>query len=87
MTEVRPAEPAGRTRPCLGQHRELAALTTQLDIRAGGLAVTVSGPPDVGKTRLLAEFARIAAERGPPVVTTGPADDPRRLRHAAPARS
>jgi DNA-binding CsgD family transcriptional regulator/tetratricopeptide (TPR) repeat protein len=53
-----PIGPAGRP-PLVGRRRELAALVEHLvDVRAGHpLAVIVAGPPGIGKSRVLDEFA------------------------------
>ncbi len=54
---------------CVGRDGELAALTGALDLAAceTGQVRHVLGPPGLGKTHLVTEFARRAAERGVPV--------------------
>jgi AAA ATPase domain len=56
--------------PLLGREAELAALTALLDEVAGrGSALLLSGPPGVGKSRLLTETTAAARERGMTVLT------------------
>jgi WD40 repeat protein/DNA-binding SARP family transcriptional activator len=64
-TEV-PAELAAGAGECLGRDLELSWLTAQLDAAAceGGRACVVVGPAGIGKTRLVAELADRAVERG-----------------------
>ncbi len=52
--------------PCVGREAELEILLAQLD-RAGrgeGRLIFIEGEPGIGKSRLLDEFGRLAAERG-----------------------
>ena len=69
------AHPA-HDRPFVGRAREWAVLTTTLDdARSGHLgAVFVSGPPGIGKTALVARFARDASAAGATVLL-GRADE------------
>ncbi|HKD99356.1 MAG TPA: BTAD domain-containing putative transcriptional regulator [Micromonosporaceae bacterium] len=64
-TEV-PDELARGAGVCVGRDDELSWLTAQLDAAAfeGGRACLVAGPDGIGKTRLVAELAERAAERG-----------------------
>ena len=56
--------------PLLGREAELAALTALLDEVAGrGSALLISGPPGVGKSRLLTESTGAARGRGMTVLT------------------
>jgi DNA-binding CsgD family transcriptional regulator len=52
--------------PIVGRERELARLERALDALAAGLgaALAIEGEPGIGKTRLLAELAARAEERG-----------------------
>lgn len=51
--------------PLLGRETELAALIALLeDVAVQGSALLLSGPPGIGKSRLLGEAARSARERG-----------------------
>ena len=56
----------------VGRQWELAALTGVLDrsIAGSGAVVGVAAPPGVGKSRLVAELAAIAASRGVSVYST-----------------
>jgi AAA ATPase-like protein len=67
-----PAAVAGRssTRPFVGRVQELAELASAVaDAASGrGSLVLLTGEPGIGKTRLMSELARVAAERGLRVV-------------------
>jgi class 3 adenylate cyclase len=55
----------------VGRSRELAALTGELERAIGGRGrvVDIVGSPGIGKSRLVAEMARIANERGVEVIS------------------
>jgi DNA-binding SARP family transcriptional activator len=57
--------------PCVGREIELAWLLSHLDAaQAGrGRLALVTGEPGIGKSRLLAEFGQLAADRGVRVLT------------------
>ena len=56
----------------IGREWELSALTAMLDrsVNGHGCVVSVVGPPGIGKSRLVAEAAKLAAHRGIPVAST-----------------
>jgi adenylate cyclase len=56
----------------IGREWELSALTAMLDrsISGHGCVVNVVGPPGIGKSRLVAEAAKLAAHRGIQVAST-----------------
>ncbi len=65
LVRAREREPRVPTRRLVGRDRELDELRAVVDdLAAGrGRVVLVTGPPGIGKTRLLTEFASIAADR------------------------
>jgi len=66
-------EPARRGEsPLVGRAWEIATVTAILDeaIGGAGCVVNITGPPGIGKSRLVRESAAIAANRGVPVFTT-----------------
>src|SRR5207249_6251110 len=62
-----PAAAAAEGAPLVGREQEVSALAdawqAAIDVRRPVL-VTIVGPPGVGKSRLLAEFAHIVGEDG-----------------------
>jgi AAA ATPase domain len=70
---VVPPAAGGRSavRPFVGRVEELTELASDLeDAAAGhGTLVLLAGEPGIGKTRLMAELGRVAAQRGMTVVT------------------
>jgi adenylate cyclase len=56
----------------IGREWELSALTAMLDrsVSGHGCVVSVVGPPGIGKSRLVAEVAKLAAHRGIQVAST-----------------
>lgn len=71
---ARPARPGawpGATRPFVGRDRELGDLDAALaEIQRGtGALELITGEPGIGKTRLMAELARLAGQRGLRVVS------------------
>lgn len=60
MTEVR----LGQTWPLTGRDEELSLINECFSDPAGSAGVAIFGPAGVGKSRLLAEAARVAAEAG-----------------------
>jgi len=69
---LRPAlRPVERATPLVGREPELGVLCERLDAAAGGAGgvTLLCGEPGIGKTRLLAEAARLARQRGFTVVT------------------
>jgi DNA-binding CsgD family transcriptional regulator len=64
------------TQPLRGRAHEMEALAAVLAIvrRGGGAGLVIEGPPGIGKSRLLAELARAAAEDGV-LVAAGSADE------------
>lgn len=71
VTGRRPGGPAGRS-TFVGREWEMAALTAMLDrsINGHGFVVSVVGPPGIGKSRIVAEVADVAARRGVHVSST-----------------
>jgi adenylate cyclase len=65
-------ETAERTSQFVGREWELAALTAMLDrsINGHGCVAGVVGPPGIGKSRIVAETANFAANRGLQVYST-----------------
>lgn len=68
---IAPPAVAGRMRPFVGRGQELADLASALEEAAsgGGSLVIVTGEPGIGKTRLMSELARVAAQRSLRVAT------------------
>jgi adenylate cyclase len=68
----RQSETAERTSIFVGREWELAALTAMLDrsINSHGCVAGVVGPPGIGKSRIVAETANLAANRGLQVYST-----------------
>jgi adenylate cyclase len=68
----RQTETAELTSIFVGREWELAALTAMLDrsINGHGCAAGVVGPPGIGKSRIVAETANLAANRGLQVFST-----------------
>jgi adenylate cyclase len=68
----RQSETAERTSIFVGREWELAALTAMLDrsINSHGCVAGVVGPPGIGKSRIVAETANLAANRGLQVFST-----------------
>jgi adenylate cyclase len=68
----RQSETAEPTSIFVGREWELAALTAMLDrsINGHGCAAGVVGPPGIGKSRIVAETAKLAANRGLQVYST-----------------
>jgi adenylate cyclase len=62
----------GRVSTLVGREWELAALTAMLDrsIEGHGCVAGVVGPPGIGKSRIVAETASVAASRGVQVFST-----------------
>src|SRR5262245_63202678 len=57
--------------PLLGREAETTLLTSLLDrIESGGGALVLRGEPGIGKSRLLAEAAALARDRGMVVLST-----------------
>jgi hypothetical protein len=69
---VAPPAASGRSsvRPFVGRAEELAELVSDLEDAATGRGslVLLAGEPGIGKTRLMAELGRVAAQRGMTVV-------------------
>ena len=63
---------SGRVSTLVGRELELAALTAMLDrsIEGHGCVAGVVGPPGIGKSRIVAETASVAASRGVQVFST-----------------
>jgi DNA-binding SARP family transcriptional activator len=68
---TRPARPRPGSAPLVGRDQELAALADLLDeaMRGTPLVAAVTGDPGIGKSRLAAELAAVAAEHGMTVAT------------------
>jgi adenylate cyclase len=71
VTGRRP-ETTARTSTFVGREWELSALTAMLDrsTNGHGCVVGVVGPPGIGKSRIVAETANLAAQRGLQVYST-----------------
>jgi adenylate cyclase len=71
-TTGRRSETAARASTLVGREWELTALNAMLDraINGHGCVVGVVGPPGIGKSRIVAETTKLAAERGLPVYST-----------------
>src|SRR6185312_17319815 len=67
----RPAPPPSPPEDLADRDRELATLRAALDDLAGGRPglLLVEGPAGIGKTRLLTEARRLAADRGVQVLS------------------